>query len=181
MFRLRSIFRYLSTPSRLMAIGALSLLLAFLPPVLGNLMILATGSGESRSVRETGTITCPDVLHWSDWQNGTGTVVRSHLYEQIDKSAEIISYRIGTDRKFFAVLTFYQARYRLPDETTIVAHASGPFPLVSVDTSRSLPCSAIFCAIAVACFVAVGRGPSTIPIVRITDSDNIKFQPLTRV
>ncbi len=29
MFRLRSIFRYLSTPSRLMAIGALSLLLAF--------------------------------------------------------------------------------------------------------------------------------------------------------
>lgn len=173
MYRLKPIANYFSTPSWLMAWAALSLLMVLLPPALGNLMILAAGSGESRSVRYTGAVTCTDILRWSDWHNGAGSLCKSELYEQLDKDAQIVQYRVGTSRKYFALLTFYQARYRLPNGSIIAAHASGPLPLIGVDSWVAFPCSAFFGMIAVACFIAVGRCPSPSPIVRITDSSNI--------
>ncbi len=155
---------YLGATARmwLKVTGTIFALVLPVPWILGNFMILAAGSGESVSVRNTGMVTTPDVLKWTEWLPGKGPLVRmDDLYPNItiDDKAEIVEYRIGIDRKLFAQLTFYQAKYRLPDGTIQVGPANGPKSLISVDTPLAIGFSLIAGAISILCFWLASKEP----------------------
>jgi hypothetical protein len=137
-------------------IGGVFLVFVPIPWILGNFIILAAGSGESVSVRQTGMVTCPEVLHWSKWNVGSGSVTNHE--DRFDEKAEIIEYRIGIDKKLFAQLTFYQAKYRLPDGRIEIGPARGPVAFISVDAPRAVACSLVAGVISLLCFWR--RGPS---------------------
>jgi hypothetical protein len=124
--------------------GVLLLLATFIPWVLGSFMILAAGSGESVSVRNTGMVTCPELLEWTSWADGPGDVCHRHPAFTVRddlRDAEIVAHRVGRDSKLFSVLTFYQAKYRYPDGRIEVAPADGPKSLVSVNRGLAAICS----------------------------------------
>jgi len=114
----------------LFGVGVILVIVLPVPWVLGSLLAFAVTGHENRSIRETGNIAYPDILQWSDWFPGSGSVVRSSLFEKNDKRVNIVEYRVGTDRKLFAELTFYQARYLLPDGTIELGPADGPKALI---------------------------------------------------
>jgi hypothetical protein len=106
---------------------------AVVPWLLGVLMILAAGSGESSSVRNNGTVTCPELLEWTPWTDGEGVLRRGDFTFGIAENTTIIAHRVGTHAKLFARLTMYQAKYQYPDGHIEVWAANGPTPIVSVD------------------------------------------------
>jgi hypothetical protein len=106
-------------------------------------------------------VTCPEVLKWTDWMSGAGPVARSHIYEKIDEDAEIVAHRIGRDQRRFAVLTFYQAKYRHPDGTIEVGPASGPKSLVSVNEPLVASYAVAVGVIAVSSFWMMSRFPAS--------------------
>lgn len=145
--------------------GNMFVLVLPVPWIFGNLMILAAGSGESVSVNSTGMVTAPDALKWSEWLPGKGPLIRRDgLYPniEIDDRAEVVEYRIGTDRKYFAQLTFYQARYRLPDGTIHVGPANGPKSLISVDTPLAFGFTLLAGAISILCFWLASTEPEPV-------------------
>ena len=139
------------------AAGAMLLLCTAAPWGLGYFMIIATGSGETVSVRETGMVTCPDVLTWSPWENGSGAVTHGQLAVRIPANAEIIAHRIGRDSKMFAELTLYQAKYHLPDGRIESAPADGPKALISVNQESALTWSALALVSGIACLFFATR------------------------
>lgn len=121
------------------------LVLSILPWIAAEISVMAVGPGETHRVRETGMVSNPDNLTWTEWSDKVDHVYIGHLAPSINKEAKAVSYRIGTSYDFFTKLTFYQAKYRLPDEHILIAPINGPDPLVSIDSNRtSLVSSAFF-------------------------------------
>ncbi|MEJ7593585.1 MAG: hypothetical protein WKF77_18765 [Planctomycetaceae bacterium] len=145
------------TRSCLFAAGAMLLLCTAAPWGLGYFMIIATGSGETVSLRETGMVTCPEVLTWSPWKNGSGAITQGQLAERIPADAEIIAHRIGINSRMFAELTHYQAKYRLPDGRIETAPADGPKALVSVNRESAMTWSALALFSGIACLFFATR------------------------
>jgi hypothetical protein len=138
------------------AIAGVILLLAVPAPwLIGSMFVLAVGPSETVSVRETGMITCPEVLTWTEWSAGPGPVRRTEAdyRPRIDPNAEIVEYRIGQDAKGFMELTFYQAKYRFPDGTIVIAPAHGPKPLVGVNDSVASTYAFVSGGIGIACLL----------------------------
>ncbi len=88
---------------------------------------MQTGSGE---------------LAHREWNDARGTVT---------DSTPIVGWRIGRDAKWFAELTFYQARYALTDGSFMEGPAYGPQPLVSVNERLAVMTSAVALVLAVLC------------------------------
>jgi len=153
-------FLWLSVSTWLSAIGVVALLLIPIPWVLGNFIVLAAGSGETVSVRDHGIVTCPQILEWSEWKQGNGSVRHYPGYVsagRVFEAARITQYRVGVDRKLFSQLTFYQAKYQFPDGSIETGPAEGPVGLVSVDTSRAAMASLLAAAIGLSFLVFSSR------------------------
>jgi len=93
-------------------------------------MLLAAGSGEYRSIHETGLPACIEILDWSEWAEGSGGLKPSHIREGIDPDAEIVAYRTASKKAIATEYTFYQAKYRSRDGSVRIDHADGPRPLI---------------------------------------------------
>lgn len=91
---------------------------------------LAAGSGEYRSIRDTGLPGCEKILIWSNWIKGSDGLTRGHIREDIPEDAEIMAYRIASKSAIATEYTFYQAKYRLTDGSVRIGHADGPKPLI---------------------------------------------------
>ncbi len=132
--------------------GVLSLLSTVVPWGLALLVSASAGTGEYISVSNTGMVTCPEVLQWSEWIDGSGPVYQGSFAERIEPEATIIAYRTGTDANLLAKLTMYQARYRQVDGTVVEWAANGPERLVSINRPLVVNYSAALLVVSLACF-----------------------------
>ncbi len=123
----------------------LLVLAGLFPWVSGNLMKYAAPA-EYHSIWDTGAPTCVATLDWTQWRTGIGETYKGLVSQLVDRDAEVIGYRIGTSRRFFGVLTFYQAKYRHKDGSEIIGPADGPINLITVNSIRCWP-------ITILCFV----------------------------
>ena len=131
-----------------------------MPWISGEYIALSLGSGESVSVRNVGMVTCPELLKWSPWQSGSGELAYREWNDArgtVTDSTPIVGWRIGRDTQWFAELTFYQARYNLPDGSFIEGPAYGPQPLVSVNERLAAMTSTVALALAVLCLLLYQR------------------------
>ncbi len=83
----------------LMVLGVLLVPASIVPWILSVALALA-GPGEVVSVRETGMVSCPELLSWTDWIDGPGDVYCGMYVQQANlREAEIVAHRIGTDSR----------------------------------------------------------------------------------
>lgn len=125
-----------------------------MPWIIGEYIALSFGSGESVSVRIVGMVTCPELFEWSPWHSGSGDLAYREWNDArgaVTDSTPIVGWRIGRDAQWFAELTFYQARYNLPDGSILEGPAYGPQPLVSVNERLAAMTSTVVLALAVLC------------------------------
>ena len=80
----------------LLVSGFLAFPAALVPWLLGVFMILAAGSGESVSVRQTGMVTCPELLQWTPWTDGAEDVRHGDFTFRINEDSAIVGHRVGT-------------------------------------------------------------------------------------
>lgn len=115
--------------------AVLCALAAFVPFVMGMIVILAASGGEYRGVLSNDRPNSYHLLAFGPWHDGAGDLRPSEIH-LLPESAKITKHRVGRADGSLTRFTYYEADYQFTDGSRRVTHASGPVEMISLRKGR---------------------------------------------